>query len=258
MKKQTTTLTVIHLPIMILMLLFVASAGGLAVSKQKTAAQTNSQVLSENDERDEEDSDNSDEDEKDDNDEDSSQEDEDKEDNSDKSSSKSKQEKEYEREFTQNGMKVKEKVKVKTENGKTEIEREFETEVEEVEDEDLQNMEDAFESSHTAEDLNKYLKIKVLEANEHSQGVSGDTRIKIKVKRGLETAGLAEAVEELNLTLDESSESLTYKGVAQKSESLFGIFKISVPVDLVIDPETGEVIDQSQTLVSKILDLFSF
>jgi len=257
MPKKTITLQIVHLPLMLLLLALLVSSGGIAALSQNPTEESDltQEVLSEDDDRDEdadEDEDDSDDNEDDDND---SEDDDNEEDDEDDDNGKSEQE--FEREIEKNGVKMKEKVKVKTENGKTETEYEYELENED-DDEDLDEMEDTDESSDATDDISKYLKIKVHEANQNSQGASVDTRVKIMVKQGLADAGFEDSIEELELRLDERSEITQYKGVAQKSEALLGLFNISIPVDLTIDPETGEVVDQSQSLVSQLLDLFSF
>lgn len=295
MKKSTITLNIIHLPVLLLMLAVAVSSGGVALKTRLDQAEIDQQheqaaqdaeaelalneewdtaaVLSEDDEREEEDDDHDDDMEEENEDEDENEdENEDEEDeDDDRGKSKEKTEREFEREIERNGVKVKEKYKIKTENGKTEEEYEFEAEnegydddVNEQEDADDDDVSESTSSKKNFAYFSPYLKVKVHEANENSQGASSETRVKIMVKQGLENAGLAEAVEELELTLEQTGQSsaslgsYTYKGVAQKSEALLGLFHISIPVDVVIDPETGEVIDQNQSLVSKILDLFSF
>lgn len=256
MKKTTITLNIIHLPVLVLMLVVAASSAGVALKTklESNASSTNTSltmaeqdyatVLSQNDARG----------------------------NSEKIKVRGNENSNMRvtEEFAVEELTPQERNNIRKTQQKSDEQVEFEVVTEGYDDDAAQmngRAKDVLESTPSKSNFVYFspeLKIKVHEANENSQGASSETRVKIMVKQGLENAGLAEAVEELELTLEqtgqssESSGSYTYKGVAQKSEALLGLFHISIPVDVVIDPETGEVIDQNQSLVSKILDLFSF
>lgn len=256
MKKTTITLNIVQLPMLVLMLAVAASSAGVALKTklESNASATNTSltlaeqdyaaVLSQNDSRG----------------------------NSEKIKVRGDENSimPVTEEFVVEEITPQERNNIRKTQQKSDEQVEFEVETEGYDDDAAQIdakakvAPESTPSKGTFLDFSPELKIKVHEANDNSQGASSETRVKIMVKQGLENAGLAEAVEELELTLEQTGQSsaslgsYTYKGVAQKSEALLGLFHISIPVDVVIDPETGEVIDQNQSLVSKILDLFSF
>ncbi len=58
--------------------------------------------------------------------------------------------------------------------------------------------------------------------------------------------------------LKESVENGEYKGIVAKEEKMFGLFNISVPVEVSVDSDTGEVKIEEPSVWAKILDAVSY
>lgn len=91
--------------------------------------------------------------------------------------------------------------------------------------------------------------------NQISQPENIENMIKQKV---ISNPELGTTLENLNLksTVQEGKEIL--EGTGLKTENLFGLFKVQIPVSVQIDSKTGEVIKTNKSLWNIILDYLSF
>ena len=82
--------------------------------------------------------------------------------------------------------------------------------------------------------------------------------IKAKIKQEIkEKDGLGIDVSKIKLEVKTAQGAIKYEGTALKSEKLFGLFGVEVPVDLEIDPITGKIVSVNQTFWAKVFDFFS-
>lgn len=102
--------------------------------------------------------------------------------------------------------------------------------------------------------------ITVKGVNPNSNGLAATERVKIQLRKNLdENPEFLNKIQEVQMVLETSasSGSVQYRAVATKSEKLFGIFKISIPVQMSVD-EDGNITQVNQGLVQRILGILSF
>ncbi len=293
--QSSLTLNVFHLPVLLLLILVVAASGGLAAKKLLPNGNGLSAVLSDEDENESEDSEDSEDGEDSDEDENDSEDSRDSKDSDDDKDGKDEDEDIEDVDDMDDKDVDEDESEIEDEEDKTvvvstvvnadgtttktvkkiEDDGEFELrqfiynasgkvvdQVELNDDGTVKEDDDMDEDENEIEDENENefeYEIKIKEANENSEGLAATNRIKIKFTRSLNNnEELAGKVEQIEMALEESDGSFEYKAVAEKSEKLLGIFKISIPVQMTVDPETGEISSIDQSLISKILDILSF
>lgn len=279
-KKTSITLVVFHLPILVVLLVIAGlGVGSIALSKSKIASNkpVASAVLSDEDDRDEvnkpedNDTENSDEDNRDQDSQkvktdDDEKEVEDKDDenklqiedkkaevssvtNADGTVTKTSKKvdgnevKTILLTYDQNGILIK-KVKLNSDGTVKEeelIDKDTENEIEDINQEEDNEFELTFKPS----------------TNGAVDSALGNI-IKAKLKQEIRNEdGLGVSVNKVELEVKTAQGTVKYKGTALKSEKLFGLFGVEVPVDLEIDPITGKIISINQGFWAKILDFFS-
>ncbi|OGC76135.1 hypothetical protein A2619_02135 [candidate division WWE3 bacterium RIFOXYD1_FULL_39_9] len=84
---------------------------------------------------------------------------------------------------------------------------------------------------------------------------AGDVELKAMPDTVVEKAQLS-SVDTVNL--EDVDGEVKYVLSGERSERLFGVFKMQIPMELTFDPSTGELLDTTQSIFIKVLDIFSF
>ena len=83
--------------------------------------------------------------------------------------------------------------------------------------------------------------------------------VEAKLEQEIETnSKLGTTVDKVELKIETVDGKYEYEGTTYKDGKLFGLFDVSIPVGIEIDPTTGRILSVSQTFWSKLLNIITF